>query len=274
MRLPFTMTGDILMKVFDFHTHIYPERIAEKAAVSVREFYNMPSDLIGTSKELLEVGKRAGIEKFLILPVAIRPDQVKNINLFVSSEVAAHEEYYGFGTVHAGMEGICDEVDNIKALGLRGIKMHPDTQGFSIDDERLFPMYDMIQGDIPVIFHSGDPRYDYSHPRKIKRILEMFPRLTVIAAHFGGWSLFEEALENLKDTDCYVDVSSSMMFQSREETMYYISQYGVDRVLFGSDYPLGNPERELQSFLQLKLSDSEREKILYRNATELLGIKW
>ena len=179
------------MKIFDFHTHIYPERIAAKASMSVRDFYNMQSNLIGTSEELLEIGKSAGADKFLILPVAIRPDQVKNINKFVAGEVAEHEEYYGFGTVHAGMDDICAEVENIKDIGLRGIKMHPDTQGFSIDDERLFEMYDMIQGDIPVMFHSGDPRYDYSHPRKIRRILDMFPKLTVVAAHFGGWSLFD-----------------------------------------------------------------------------------
>lgn len=258
------------MKVFDFHTHIYPDKIAEKATQSVRDFYDLKSDLVGTSDALLKEGEEAGISKFLILPVAIRPDQVKNINKFIFQEVNAHEEYYGFGTVHAEMENPCEEVLNIKSMGLKGIKMHPDTQRFPIDDPRLFPMYDMLQGDIPVMLHCGDPRYDYSHPRRVKHILELFPKLTVIAAHFGGWSVFDEALECLKDKECYLDVSSSMMFQSREKTKYYISQYGAERMLFGSDFPLWSPKKELESFLELGLPAEEQEKILYHNAMRLL----
>jgi len=259
------------MKVFDFHTHIYPDRIADKATKSVGDFYELQTNLTGTVDTLLELGKRAGISKYLILPVAIRPDQVSGINKFIREQVDTHEEFYGFGTIHAGMENPCEEIENIECLGLRGVKMHPDTQGFNIDDERLFEVYDMIQGKLPVMLHTGDPRYDYSHPRRLKRILEMFPKLTVIGAHFGGWSVFDEALECLKDKNCFFDVSSSMMFQSRERTMFYISQYGADRLLFGSDFPLWSPETELNSFMELKLSAEEQEKILYKNAMNLLG---
>ena len=162
------------------------------------------------------------------------------------------------------------EIENIKKLGLHGVKMHPDTQKFNIDDERLFQMYDLIQGRLPIMLHAGDPRYSYSHPSRIRRILKMFPKLTVIAAHFGGWSLFDEAYENLKDTDCYMDVSSSLMFMSHSRAEKYISSYGADRMLFGSDYPLWSPAKELDAFLKLNLKDEEKEKILYNNAMNII----
>jgi predicted TIM-barrel fold metal-dependent hydrolase len=117
-------------------------------------------------------------------------------------EAIKNDRFFGFGTVHADMENICQEVEYITQNGLLGIKMHPDSQGFAVDDERLFPVYDMISGKIPVLFHAGDKRYDYSHPARVRRVIDMFPKLQVIAAHFGGWSMFDLAHSYLKDTDC------------------------------------------------------------------------
>lgn len=268
--LALVLIGEIGMNVFDFHTHIYPEKIAHKATQSVCDFYKLNSSLTGTAEELIDDGKKAGISKFLILPVAIRADQVRGINEFVAGEVKNHEEFYGFGTVHAQMNDICQEVEKIKELGLLGVKMHPDTQKFNIDDERLFPMYDLIQGQLPVMLHAGDPRYSYSHPARIRKIIKMFPKLTVIAAHFGGWSVFDEAYENLKDTDCYMDVSSSLMFMSHSRAERYISKYGADRMLFGSDYPLWSPAAELDAFMKLNLTGSDQERILYENAINII----
>ena len=174
------------METIDFHTHIYPDHIAEKATQSVCEFYDLHSGLIGTSESLREEGRKAGIKKFVILPVAINPGHIRHINNFTASEVTAHKEFIGFGTLHAAMEDPLSEIGRIEKLGLKGIKLHPDTQRFPIDDIRMDPVYDALQGRLPVLIHCGDPRYDYSHPRRLRRVLERFPKLTVIAAHLGG----------------------------------------------------------------------------------------
>ena len=116
----------------------------------------------GKVETLLELGQRAGTDKFVILPVAIKPEHTRSINNFILDQVANQPKFYGFGTVHAGMEQLSDEVDYILGAGLKGIKLHPDSQVFPIDDPRLFPMYEHLQGKIPVIFHVGDDRYDYS----------------------------------------------------------------------------------------------------------------
>ena len=259
------------MRIIDFHTHVYPQKVAAKAAKSISDFYSLEGGgMDGTVETLLKQGDKAGISEFVLLPVAIKPDHVRSINHFISQEIEKNNRFYGFGTVHAGMEDICGEVEYIIKNGLRGIKIHPDTQLFNIDDERLFPMYDMIKGKIPVIFHTGDKRYDYSHPARVRKVLDNFPDLEVIAAHFGGYSMQETAYECLKDTNCFFDVSSSLMFMQKGEAEKYINAYGAERMLYGSDYPLWDPEKEVKSFLKLKLSDDDFEKIAYKNALRIL----
>lgn len=261
------------MKIIDIHTHIYPDDIAQKATNSVRNFYNIGTDgMDGTERVLLERGKAAGIAKFVILPVAIRPDRVQGINDFIVQRAARNDAFIGFGTVHAAMEGLEAEVDRIQALGLKGIKMHPDSQRFAIDDLRLFPMYEMAQGKLPVLLHMGDHRYDYSHPIKLRRILDLFPRLQVIAAHFGGYSMYDTALDLLKDTTCVMDISSSMMFMEPGKAEYYVNQYGAERLAFGSDYPMWDPVTEVRHFLELKLTNDQKEQIAHKTAERILRL--
>jgi len=195
------------LRIIDFHSHVYPERIARKATLSVCDFYDLESDNIGSPEELISLGAKANIKKFVILPVAVRPELAEGVNNFIRAECDRHSEFVGFGTVHAEIDDIVKEVEHIRSLGLRGIKMHPDTQKFNIDDERLYPMYEEVQGKMPVYLHTGDPRYDFSHPRRLRKVLEDFPKLQVIAAHLGGWSVFDVAQEWLRDTNCFVDTA-------------------------------------------------------------------
>ena len=259
------------MKLIDFHTHIYPEPIADKATQAVRDFYEMEQGGVhGTAEFLLERGKQAGVTDFVVLPVALNPKQVRKINQNIVDEVALHPEFHGFGTVHAAMENMEEELEFILQNGLLGIKLHPDTQLFNIDDRRLFPLYSAIQGKLPLMLHTGDPRYDYSHPRRLVRVMEEFPQLEVIGAHFGGWGVQAMAWELLKNKNCWVDLSSSRQFMSREDFIKYIDLYGADRVLYGTDFPLWDPVEEADFFRSLPLTEEAREKIAYKNAEKIL----
>ncbi len=261
------------MEIIDIHTHIYPDDIAQKATDSVQEFYGIGAGTMnGTASMLLRQGDAAGISRFVILPVAIRSDRVHGINDFIVQQVKNCHRFIGFGTVHAAMEGIADETERIAALGLKGIKMHPDSQRFSIDDERLYPMYEAARGRLPVLLHMGDHRYNYSHPIKLRRILDLFPGLTVIAAHFGGYSMYETACELLKDTDCIMDISSSLMFLSKEEARRYVGIYGAERLAFGSDYPMWDPVTEVQHFMELDLPLDQMEQIAAKTAQRVLKL--
>lgn len=263
------------MKLIDFHTHIYPDNIAKKATESIENFYSMKAENVGTADELLRQSEKAGVCLNVVLPVAIKPSGVVHINDFAAKMQTEHKEFVSFGTVHAAMDNIEDEIKRIDKLGLRGIKIHPDTQLFNIDDERLFPVYDYMQGKMIFIAHTGDPRYSFSHPERLRRVMKNFPRLVCIGAHFGGWSMADEGVKYLSDTEnCYVDISSSFPCgMSIEKGEKLVSLFGEDRVLFASDFPLGSPVIERENLEKFRISDDIREKIAYKNAEKLLGIK-
>ena len=261
------------MKLIDIHTHIYPEAIAQKAAASIRDFYELATEeKDGTADTLLALGTKAGVDRFVILPVAMRPDRTRHINDFILEKLAQQPRFLGFGTIHAAMENLTDEVEYIIEKGLRGIKMHPDSQQFAIDDPRLFPAYEAVSGKIPVMLHMGDKRYDFSHPARLKKVLKQFPNLQVIATHFGGYSMYETAFELLHDEDCVFDISSSMMFMDEGVAEKYIRSYGVERMAFGTDYPLWDPIVETKRFRQLKLTDEEFDQISHKTAERILNL--
>lgn len=261
------------MKIIDIHTHIYPEKIARKATDSVRDFYQIQgSSMDGTINMLLSQGEKAGISQYVVLPVSNSPERVRSINSFILEQSERYDQFIGFGTVHAEMEKPEEEAQWIINMGLRGIKMHPDSQRFPIDDLRLFPVYDTIQGKIPVMLHMGDLRYNYSHPVRLRKILDTFPKLEVIAAHFGGYCMFHTAKELLWDTDCVFDISSAMMFMEHGEAEKYINTYGAERMAYGTDYPLWDPVSEVNRFLQLKLTDSQFDQIAHKTAERILKL--
>ncbi len=262
------------MHIIDIHTHIYPDKIAQKATESVRDFYELEGsiEMNGTVKMLLEQGDHAGIQEFVVLPVSNTPNRVHAINEFIWEQARTQPRFIGFGTLHADMPLLLEETEWILSQGLKGIKMHPDSQRFAIDDPRLFPVYDRLQEVIPVMLHMGDQRYDYSHPARLRRVLDNFPRLQVIAAHFGGYSMFETARENLFDKDCIFDISSAMMFMEPGQAEHYINLYGAERMAYGTDYPLWDPVTEVNRFLKLKLTDDQFDQIAHKTAERFLKL--
>ncbi|MDR0731472.1 MAG: amidohydrolase family protein [Treponema sp.] len=211
-----------------------------------------------------------GIDRFVVFSAAAAPGQVSSINDFIARTVGEHPELTGFGTLHPDFEDPAAEIERLTSLGLQGLKFHPDMQKFNIDDERMMKIYALAEGRLPIVFHTGDYRYEYSHPARLARVLKNFPRLQAVAAHFGGWSLFDLALEHLKDQFCYFDVSSSIPYLGKKRAAELIRIYGAERFLFGSDYPMWDPRRCLEDFYALDLHDDEQELILHQNATRIL----
>lgn len=262
------------MHIIDIHTHVYPAKIARKATDSVRDFYQLQGNIQmdGTVDMLLQRGAMAGICQYVILPVSNVPNRVRHINSFILEQTQKHDCFIGFGTVHADMEGLSEEVEWILSNNLQGVKMHPDSQRFPIDDLRLYPVYDAIQGKLPLMLHMGDQRYNYSHPVRLRRILDTFPKLEVIAAHFGGYSMFQTARELLQDTSCIFDISSALMFMAEGEAERYINIYGAERMAYGTDYPLWDPVEEVKRFQSLKLTGEQFDQIAHKTAQRVLHL--
>lgn len=261
------------MKIIDSHAHIYPEAISQRAVENVGAFYQMNMKGSGTAENLIDMGKQAGITSFVVCSPALTANRVESINTFIHNVCKDTPELIGYGTLHADYENPEAEIARIKALGLRGVKIHPDSQQFNLDDPRMMRIYGMLESaGLPVLFHTGDYRYDCSHPRRLVHVLHTFPKLTCIAAHFGGWSVFDLALEYLLDENCYLDMSSAFAFLGMQRAKELISLYTPRRMLFGSDFPMWDPREELEKFFSMGFSDQENEAMLSGNISEILQL--
>ncbi len=261
--------------VIDSHCHIYPEKIAKPAVESTGRFYDMTALGDGTVNSLLALGEKVGIDRFVVQSVATTPHQVKSINEFIAGEVLLHpDKLIGLGTLHPDSTDLKGDLAHIKELGLHGVKLHPDIQKFKIDDYRCLKIYELCESEnMPILMHTGDYRYDYSNPNRLVPILDIYKNLTIIGAHLGGWSVWDEAVEKLSGyKNFYVDSSSSLYELPTDKAIEIIRRYGADRVLFGSDFPVFSPDIELERFMTLPLTDNEKRAILSENVLKLYNL--
>lgn len=261
--------------IIDSHCHIYPEKIASKAIAGTDNFYGTVSFGNGTASQLASGEVSDGIDRFIVQSVATTAKQVRSINEFIAGVVEnGNGLFTGLGTLYPDSPDLVSDYEHLRSLGLKGIKLHPDIQQFKIDDFRCLKIYELCERDsMPILMHTGDSRYDFSNPNRLLPVMSIYTGLTVIGAHFGGWSIWEEAGERLKELpNLYVDCSSSLPFISKEAAVKLINLYGDDRVLFGSDYPMWSPEKEVESVLSLGLPDESLHKIFSGNAKKVFGI--
>ena len=260
-------------RIIDAHVHIFPEKIAEKAAESIGNYYGISMFANGTIKELISNGEKINVYKYIVHSTATKVEQVETINDFIAETQSNNKEFIGFGTLHPGLEDVEFEVNRIISLGLKGVKLHPDFQGFKIDDTSMIPIYRAVEGRLPVLIHMGDEKKTSSSPERLAKVIKEFPKLMVIAAHLGGYQMWEDSIKYLVGKNLYFDTSSSLAILDKEKVTNIIRRHGAEKVLFGTDYPMWSHEEELQRFYNLDLTDEERELILWKNASRLLNIE-
>ncbi len=269
------------MKVFDIHTHTYPEKISEKAVVSLNAFYNFVCEGKGTYADLECQAKDNHVHGYLLFSVATNAHQVPKVNDSIAA-LAEHSRSQGYLTVgfagmHQDFEDFEGEVNRAIGMGLAGIKIHPDIQGVDIDDPRLFKLYEIMEGRIPLYLHMGDdrPQYRFSEPKKLAHVLRCFPRLEAVAAHLGGYKAADEAIEFLAGNDrVWYDTSSALWYLTPERAGEIIRALNPEKVMFGTDYPVKNPAGELERFFAIPgLTEKEQEDILWNNAVRFLHLE-
>lgn len=267
-----------MKKIIDCHTHIYPDKIADRASEAVGDFYDLPMKFSGTVSVLKEQCAKNCISKCLVCSVAQTPKQVHSVNVFIAESVRESAGlFFGFCTLHPDMSRaeIRAELAFAKEAGLLGIKLHPDFQRFEIDEKRAYTIYEEGGGFV-FLFHTGDTRFSYSDPARLAKVLRDFPALTAIGAHFGGWSDWENGRSALADSgtryeNLYVDLSSSFYAMSPEKAISTIHAFGADRILFGSDFPMWDAYKEYEFLCELNIAEEEKDCILYKNAERLFG---
>ncbi|MDD3242442.1 MAG: amidohydrolase family protein [Eubacteriales bacterium] len=265
---------EISCPIVDAHAHIFPVKIAEKATKAIGAFYDIPmQNPQGLAEQLAEVGAKAGICRFLVCSSATVPAQVGSINDFIHEACLRYPQFIGLGTLHPFMDDVDAEIDRIVELGLHGVKLHPDFQKFYIDDEKAIAMYRRLaQRHLPVLFHTGDARYEYSAPTRLRRVLDEVDGFVAIGAHFGGYNRWEEARKVLRHPNVYYDTSSSLFALPPDEAADILRDYGADRCMFGTDFPMWEPKGELERFMAMPLTQAEREQVFYKTFCKLFGV--
>lgn len=265
------------MKIADAHTHIFPSKISLKASKSIGDFYEIGMAYPANLDILRENEKQIGTERCLVCSAAVTASQVASINDFIGASCAQAKKdggliLVGFAAMHPDFEGISEELDRAKELGLVGVKFHNDFQKFDIDDERAIPMYrEIAKRGMPILFHVGDDRYDYSAPQRVANVMKKIPDLTVIVSHFGGYRRWHEFGDLPVCDRIFFDTSSSLDFLPIDDANRILHHFGPDKFMFGTDFPMWDAKEELSRFMKLDLSEKEREDVLYNNFRRLFG---
>jgi predicted TIM-barrel fold metal-dependent hydrolase len=269
--------GKVIILIIDFHVHAFADKIAEKALSKLTQTTSIKPCTNATVSDTLDKMELNNIDIAVMLPIATKPSQQTVINDWAKETCS--EKLYCFGSVHPEAEDALQELERIKALGLYGIKLHPDYQNFFTDDERVFPVYEKCQElGLPISFHAG---YDPLSPDLIHgtatgfyKITKTFPKLTMILAHFGGinqWDKIEELICGL-DHEVYLDISATSPYITDERAERMIKLMGADKILYASDMPWDSPSLLQNLINRINLTDEERNLIFYKNAQRILGL--
>ena len=268
--------------MIDTHTHIFPDKIASKVAERFRAWAGNATALSGdfTLKDLRSYMKRCDVEAVVTFCVAERPEVVAQANNFLL-EIMDHKTIFSFGTILPSMKDPVGEIRRIHEKGIKGIKFHSLFQPIRARDENLFLIYEaMDKAGMIAYFHVGkDPanpsRPAETGPQDIAHLKERFPNLKIVAAHFGGLFMLDEARKWIVGKDIYVDTCWAPSIQSlrSEEVVQFIRQHGAEKVMFATDYPsTSDPIPQIKWFKELPLQEKEKQMIFRENARRLLGL--
>ncbi|MDO4608949.1 MAG: amidohydrolase family protein [Clostridia bacterium] len=262
--------------LIDFHTHCFPDKIAQKA-IEKLSFCSggLEPYTDGTVNGLKFSMQKHGVTASVVLNIATNAHQQKSVNNFAAS-INDNQTIFAFGSVFPFSEDALSELERIKELGLKGVKLHPDYQGFNVDDERLKPLYKKIsQLGLITVFHAG---FDYGFappygatPDKMARALEWFDT-PVVAAHWGGINCNADVIKYLCGQNIYFDVSFGYSMMPRYYAQEIMQLHIPDKMLFGTDTPWHTPDMEMRLLKNLELSTDDMDKITHKNAEKLLGI--
>ena len=253
------------MKIFDTHTHVFPDRIAAHVLAHLSELsHGLPPQTLGTWDDLARQGEEAGYTGWMNCPVVTRPGQFKSLNTWASE----HNHWPGLslGGIHPEDTDHAGIIHQIRDLGLHGLKMHPEYQEFGVLEKRVEDIWCACEEEsMPVIIHGADdvgfePPY-HSKPADFAELSRRHPGLVIIVAHLGGWNQWDAVEHDLVGSNVYMDTSFAYScMKDKSQFARIVRAHGSQRILYGTDSPwqdLKTSIREIQSqgFSQEELSD-------------------
>ncbi len=262
--------------IIDIHAHCFPNRLAAKAIANLVQVSDYKAYHNGTVEGLTKSACRAGFDYTVVQPVATRPDQTPTINRWAFG--LKSETLLSFGTIHPAFSGWAEEIKWLKDAGFRGIKMHPEYQGFFVDDPHCLPIYEAaFSAGLMILFHAGaDIAYKEPYrcpPARLAKVLDALPGGMIIAAHMGGYRFWDDVEKYLTGRSVFFDTSFSLPELGPARMIRMIRNHGSDKILFGTDSPWTEQSVELSGIQALDLNTDEKAAILGGNAARLLLLK-
>ena len=265
--------------VIDFHTHIFPDAIAEKTIRFLGEKASIGAKTDGTAAGLLHSMEEGGTDLSVILPVLTKPSQFRSILSFAERLNKTYpQRLFSFGGIHPDSEQYKQELRQIRDAGLLGVKLHPDYQGVMIDDPRYLRIMDYASElGLVIVTHAGvDIGYpDLVHcpPDRMRKVLDQIKPPKLVVAHYGGWRQWEMVYEYLAGEKVYLDTAFTLQEIPQELFLKIFQKHGAKHILYATDSPWGSQKEDLENLKKLPLTKEEQELVLWRNAAKLLHIQ-
>lgn len=273
--------------IIDIHTHTFPEKIADSAiaqmekAIVESQGFEVKSARVATFEGLSDSTKKAGMDLSVVCPVATNVRQPQKLNRLAAelNEKMNETRVFSFGAIHPDCENYKEIIDEIVAMDLRGIKLHPDYQNTFFDDEKYIRIVDYAANKgLGIIVHAGEdvglPETIHCTPDMILNLWKHVQPEKLILAHMGGWRLWDEVEEKIVGLPVYLDTAVVLNRKfpvklENEQFRRMVKNHGVDKILYGTDSPWYDQVQALEDFENTGISENEKKLILGKNANRL-----
>ena len=263
--------------IIDFHTHIFPEKIAPKTIAFLSAKSGVRNNTSGTADALVQSMTEGGVDRSVILPVATKPSQFDSINRYA---VFINEHYsdklLSFGGIHPYSGDCAQELEQIKSMGLKGIKLHPDYQDFFFNDIRCKRLiYRACELGLVITVHAGrDIGYNdpvHCTPQMVREVVDEVCPEKLVLAHMGGWDMWQDVEKLLCGRNIWLDTAFCLEYMSEESFLSLVDKHGYRRILFATDSPWSPQKAYVEKITGLLPDESIRKAVLGGNAEKLLN---
>lgn len=279
--------------IIDFHTHVFPDKIAAAVIDKLSRTSKSIAFTDGSLSGLLNSMEKFGVDISVILPVATHTAQVEKINNSAAqmNEKFSEHGILSFASMHPDFENYRAELSRIKNLGFKGIKVHPVYQGTNLDDKKFLRIFDRAaELNLIVVTHAGldigFPGVVKCSPKMARNVIEEIGDFKFVLAHMGGWKNWDEVLIELADKNIFMDTSFStgkiparkdfswkaedLNLLDGKKFLEFVKIFGAEKILFGTDSPWTSPKESAEFIKNLSIANEDKNKILGLNARELL----
>ena len=267
--------------VIDFHTHVFPEKIAERTIAHLSEKGGIPPFSDGTVNGILARMEEAGVDCAVNLPVVTAPKQFDSVNRFATELNTAFAGKERNLLSFAGIHPECEEIDKkmkwIRENGFLGVKIHPDYQGTFINADGYVRIMECAKEyDLIVVTHAGVdvgfPECTHCTPALTKELIRKVPHSKFVIAHMGGNEMWDEVLELLCDEDVYFDTAYVLRAIGEDMFKKLLARRGADRILFASDSPWSDMTKDVEILKSFSLGKETEKRLFSENAKSLLNL--